>query len=364
VVRWGLLSPRLPDQHDQNAEFGEPPITVYVGQGFFVAVNFWLTSTTAIHNHSFSGAFQVLGGSSLETTFRFDCKRRVNAHMALGDVVEVERRVLKVGATREIRAGATIHSLFHLEHLSATVVVRTGRDLGAAPQLNYYRPRVALDPMFEPADLRRRKQLLNLLAKSSPKRLVPACLAFVRGADLVSRFVVLRHCAALLSPEEGDALLDRARRIDPTLLALVTEVVEGDRREAFLIRRRAPITNSELRFFLAVLLNVRGRAEALSIVEKQFPKRDPTITVLAWIRALAASPGPTDGGPSALGFPIDEVTLAVLEGALRERSPDEVAQIVETVTGRAVSRRERSELVQLRRALEHSEIFSYLLQGA
>src|SRR5437868_14516103 len=64
VVRWLHRCPNLPRQFNMEATFGQPPITVFSAENFYIDVLNWLDGTTAIHRHSFSGASQVLHGSS------------------------------------------------------------------------------------------------------------------------------------------------------------------------------------------------------------------------------------------------------------------------------------------------------------
>src|SRR5690606_9259923 len=80
VVAWTLARPQLPHQHDVPAAFGEPPITIYNSNRFHIDVYFWFTGTTATHQHGFSGAFQVMSGSSIHSTFRFTEDDAVNEY--------------------------------------------------------------------------------------------------------------------------------------------------------------------------------------------------------------------------------------------------------------------------------------------
>ena len=46
VIEWVWSARELPGQDDLAAEFGQPPITVYRGSRFYIAVLFWLDATT------------------------------------------------------------------------------------------------------------------------------------------------------------------------------------------------------------------------------------------------------------------------------------------------------------------------------
>jgi hypothetical protein len=64
-IRWVHVTTDFTRQMDPQASFGDPPITLFVGPRFYIDVYYWLDSTTAIHEHGFSGAFQVLHGASV-----------------------------------------------------------------------------------------------------------------------------------------------------------------------------------------------------------------------------------------------------------------------------------------------------------
>src|SRR5687768_888429 len=72
VIEWAFGEAELPPQRDPHASFGDPPITVFVGPRFYIDVYFWLEGTTAVHQHTFCGAFQVLMGSSIHSWYEFE----------------------------------------------------------------------------------------------------------------------------------------------------------------------------------------------------------------------------------------------------------------------------------------------------
>ncbi len=80
IIRWVHRTPNLPRQQDRKAKFGNPPITLFVGSRFYVDVYFWLDGTTTVHQHAFSGAFQVLLGSSVHSHYRFEKDREINPY--------------------------------------------------------------------------------------------------------------------------------------------------------------------------------------------------------------------------------------------------------------------------------------------
>ena len=116
VVDWSLKQTRLPPQHDVHGKFGDPPITIYAGSRFNIDLYFWFEGTTAIHQHGFCGAFQVLLGSSIHSWYEFDLREKVNTFFEIGDIRLKVCEILEVGDVQEIWGGRQyIHSLFHLD---------------------------------------------------------------------------------------------------------------------------------------------------------------------------------------------------------------------------------------------------------
>ncbi|HEX3280052.1 MAG TPA: hypothetical protein VHR36_02375, partial [Pyrinomonadaceae bacterium] len=116
IIRWVQSADSLPDQKDAEGRFGDPPITLYSGPRFYVDVYFWLDGTTSIHQHAFTGAFQVLLGSSIHSRYSFNEKKVINEHLCVGDIKLEEVQLLKLNDVRLIKPGRDfIHSLFHLD---------------------------------------------------------------------------------------------------------------------------------------------------------------------------------------------------------------------------------------------------------
>src|SRR3954465_4020050 len=162
LVRDVLLNEEHPFQTD--SPFGEPEIVAYSHPRFYIQLLFWTDGTTAIHQHEFSGAFHVMHGSSIHAHYEFDKAKSITPYLRVGDLRMKRMELLEAGRTVPITSGQhTIHSLFHLDSPSVTVVVRTQHDPGTGPQLNYLPPHLAIDPHFSDTLMLRRKQLLDVL---------------------------------------------------------------------------------------------------------------------------------------------------------------------------------------------------------
>lgn len=281
LIRGFLLDEDQPPQ--TSSGFGQPELVFYDHPRFYIQVLFWLDGTTDIHQHEFSGAFHVLAGSSLHSVFTFENMRPVTAHFRLGDLVLEDTRILETGTTVPIISGTgCIHSLFHLETPSVTVVVRTRSDPGTGPQFTYLPPHVALDPVQDDALTMRRKQLLDVLERVGDPGYPELVLAMVRELDFERGFFILQNGAnhlrghgawediwAAFEQKHGEL----ARFVVPT----IEEIIRRDAITAM----RGSLEDVEHRFFLALLLNVPDRAGILKMVAARHPG-DALETILRW----------------------------------------------------------------------------------
>src|SRR5262245_45941087 len=141
VIRWLNTTTHLPEQQDVDGNFGEPPITLFCGPRFHIDLYFWLDGVTSVHEHGFCGAFQVFLGSSIHSQFNFEKDQTINAHFSTGQINLREVELLREGDIRRILPGSQyIHSLFHLDRPSATVIIRTYKTPDRQPQYEYHRP--------------------------------------------------------------------------------------------------------------------------------------------------------------------------------------------------------------------------------
>jgi len=124
IIRWVHSAESLPQQADVEGRFGNPPITLFSGPRFFIDIYYWLDGATSIHQHSFTGAFQVLLGSSIHSRYSFREDKVINEQFSVGAVALEEVQLLKLKDVRMIRPGRDfIHSLFHLDRPSATITI-------------------------------------------------------------------------------------------------------------------------------------------------------------------------------------------------------------------------------------------------
>ena len=305
IVRWVTTSPEIPSQ-DPRGAFGEPPITVYEGHRFYIEVLFWLDGTTSIHQHGFSGSFGVLSGSSIECSYDFTLRRRVSSRLLIGDMHLSETRFLRAGDVQPIEAGeAGAHSLFHLDRPSISVVVRTVNEPDAQPQYRYRVPHLAIDPFAVDAAANRRIRALGALLRTAHPTYVDVAGAAIERSDLETTFGILEDVLSIdgLNGARAKSLLARARTRHGAEVDLLPAVVAEDARQTRLVSLRRTVHEPELRFFLALLLNVPSRSAILDLVRKREPGSDPEALVERWMRQFS--------GTNTLGVDMDDMTVAM-----------------------------------------------------
>jgi hypothetical protein len=320
LAREFLLDDEQPFQTASG--FGQPELVVYDDPRFYIQILFWLEGTTQIHQHEFSGAFHVLEGSSLHSEFEFTNAQPVSAHFRVGDLRLKHTQLLTTGRTVPIvSGGGCIHSLFHLDTPSVTVVVRTHSDPGTGPQFTYLPPHIAVDPFFTDALTTRRTQLLDLLERTDDPGYAELVREMAGELDLERGFFILQNCMGHLRnldrwDEVWDAFRQKHGALADRVLPTLDELVWRDTLVGF----RSSISEVEHRFFLALLLNVPMRADLLKLVAERFTG-NAVDTVLRWAGELGET---SDFGatildaefPAELDFAAEE-QLDVFLAALR-----------------------------------------------
>jgi hypothetical protein len=306
----------LPTQEDPRASFGEPPLTLFRGEEFFVSALYWLDGTTTIHQHSFSGAFRVLCGSSLHVPYGFGVREAVSDRIKFGALDMHPPEILRCGDTRTIHYGDEfIHSLFHLDRPSVTAVIRTYSD--GSPQPVYMRPGLALDPFVRDNSMARRFQSLLSLQAIDPAAAGRAAQAFIEHEDLWAGFLLLMRWTDRV--DRGKSLFDLVgvmqRRHGEVMQDLRTALVEYQREFSIGMRRRM-VRDPEQRLFLALLLNLPDVTSIQSVLRQIYPERQPGDVLADWVTVLA-HPRYTEMS----GISLSADSVAQLAGALRTCDP-------------------------------------------
>ncbi|MDQ1639677.1 MAG: hypothetical protein QOF62_3016 [Pyrinomonadaceae bacterium] len=345
IIRWVQGADSLPDQKDAEGRFGDPPITLYAGPRFYVDVYFWLDGTTSIHQHAFTGAFQVLLGSSIHSRYSFNEKKLINEHFCTGEIKLEEVQLLQLNDVRLIKPGRNfIHSLFHLDRPSATITVRTEHTPSSALQWDYRKPYFASNPFYRNQVMAKKLQTIGLLLGMKHKDADTMIGDLICASDFQTAYFALEAFFHSTKNNQMDSLfglstgndrvqqiLARARDAHGELVDLVVPVFEEQIRQQDIIQRRSTITSDEHRFFLALLLNVPDREKILELVQQRFPETDPVEKILDWVEELSQTRvlGSKEGNALGLeGFGDDHIF--VLEYLLRGKSLGEIRQLIQS----------------------------------
>ena len=344
VVEWSLRQRELPPQRDLNGNFADPPITIFSGPRFHIDLYFWFEGTTAIHQHGFCGAFQVLLGSSIHSWYDFKTHKVINTFAEIGEMSLKVCELLEVGAVQEIWAGKQyIHSLFHLEMPSATIVVRTDRSPLHLPQFAYEKPNLAIDPFFEQPTTKKKLQILAAAFRAKHPEADRLAIEFLEVSDLHTSFQVLSRLRHLVGANHLEQLFkvgDSKSRFQQFLDVVSRR--HGPDGEIFkpifdrldtideIVNRRSFVTNAEHRFFMALLMNIDDRSRIFSLIEQRFPGVDPIEKVLDWVFDLADTRVVGVETSNALGIPnFGDVEMFVLENLLSNKTDEEIAKAYE-----------------------------------
>lgn len=302
----------LPSQKQQEDRFGDLAITLYQGERFYVDAYFWLDGTTSIHQHGFSGAFQVLLGSSIQSLYGFEPEREVSDHFSVGRILLNDVQLLRRGDIRPIHPGDQfIHALFHLDRPSVTITVRTKRDIRALPQYEYLKPYFAVDPFIKDASIFRKTQSAMLLLRMQHPGAAAIIGELVSSSDFHTTFSVLQatfDClaeaareraqrpaggpAAAEPPDERvllEALFDVARGRHGALVDFIPAVISERQRQFNLLDLRKHVTDADDRFFLALILNVPHRRQVLELLKQRWPDRDSAEVICERVAHLSAT---------------------------------------------------------------------------
>ena len=345
LLAWVAGSSNLPPQLDIDATFARPPLTVYSGPDFNIDVLFWTNSTTSIHQHGFSGVFAVVAGSSLHCRYGFDVKRTLSESLQVGALKLRHAKHLRAGDQHRISSGNRfIHSLFHLDNPSISLVIRTTASRVAGPQLTYLPPYIALDPFRNTQESLRTRQFLGLLTHLKDKRVWKFVERVIVARDFLTAWNVLMDLdlgewpKSLVHYESRRAallcLIADIHRLDASELEAV---LDERRRIEHVVGLRAQVTNPEHRLFLALVLNLRSMTLVSAFVKQRFQNRHPVDTIVGWLRAMG----------NKTGINLDEHMLMMLDGMLRGRDLLGCLRPFVQAYGKDEVERNRSALIEM-----------------
>jgi hypothetical protein len=342
IVHWLHTTDAIPPQ-DLDSQFGQPPVTVYQGSRFKIDVYFWVDGTTSIHDHSFCGAFHLLAGSSIHSRYRFDVGAELSPLAKLGTCTFLSSERLRKGQTRAILPGGDfIHALFHLDRPSVSLVVRKSEV--STVQLRYEPPSLAWSIFERSALLARQLQTLDLIHATEPGTMLVFAERLLSKSDAHTAVHVVHHYRRALAkdPEAGSRLrelFELTGRYHRDLGAVLVPVFARRSWLERILVCRTIVPDEELRFLLALLLNVPTSDELSRLVQDHLPGRAPDEVLANWFSLLSALPATNGKAPrELLELPaMDAVSTAVLRGLVRGEALSAMQPSVRQATGVSLS---------------------------
>jgi hypothetical protein len=355
IIDWLFGSSHAFRQPSDRRLFGEPPVMLFRAPRFYIEALFWFSATTDIHEHAFSGAFAVLGGSSVHSHWRFLRERTINSRMLCGRLERVSSEVLRVGDVRAIHSGVRlIHQLFHLDLPSVTIVIRTHRDIQHAAQYKYLPPGLAIDSEEIDGLRSRRLVFLGNVARGQIGDLRKYASKLIQNCDLETLYYLF---AALTQRKVDRALLgalyDEARQRHGEVVDLFLRVCEGERRTRVAIALRSKISDPESRFLLALLMLMPDRDAIFDAIRIRYPDDEPLAMIERWLEGLS--------GKETIGFDFNPVNRLLFRGLVEGSDMEDLLARLRTEFSEVSIAEHRDRLLDHAKQLARSDLFYPLL---
>jgi len=269
---FGLNNTLDPLQLDQK--FGDIQITLYKSEYFFIEALFWMNGTTSIHQHAFCGAFTLLHGKSINTEYTFINKTRINAHFYLGELQHKNSILLTTGDIQKIDSGDRfIHSVFHLDSPSVTLVIRNHASIDQQPQLSYYPLYVATNGWKKDLILDKKISAMRLMLDHCKSHGYALLEKFINIATLYEVFYLFIKINLFTFENEWKnkfEMLIRNKEYGNLILKSLEKKYHSDRLSSL----RSFIKDVDQRLFLAVLMNTPKRKNILNQLQQLFGCRN------------------------------------------------------------------------------------------
>ncbi len=374
VAAWTLDQTELPQQQDLPARFSDVPITIARFPRFHIDVYYWYDGTTAIHQHSFCGAFQVFEGSSLHSNYTFEVDEKFNCFTELGKIKLNQVQLLNKGDVREITAGRKfIHALFHLDQPSVTLILRTHRSPLSLPQFSYRKPTLAIDPFFEDPNLVKKIQVAVMLIRMKRDDADEQIAELLRTSDFQACYTILSIIRGYLSNNRVEQLFNVSQSRFAKLIKVVesthgklarslSQIFDDEQKVQEIADRRLLITDVEHRFFLALLMNLDEKEQILKLIKERFPDSNAIDKILDWTFDLSNTKIIGSTLPNALGIEnFDDHDSMALEFSLKNLSDAEISEVLAKDYGLANGDDWLHNLPQRREKLGQSIILRLLI---
>jgi hypothetical protein len=319
IIDWLAETASVPKQAKLDESFGQPSLTLYSDERMHIDALFWHTAATGIHQHDFSGAFAVLEGSSMHCRYAFAIENN-HARMKIGRLQMEDWEILQSGETREIEDGdKLIHSLFHLDAPTVSVVVRTKAKESPSIEYVYHPPCFAIDPYPANETISKQIQMLGLLLRLRSQKLLSVSITLLANSDLHTTFLILLFLRTRgIDDDAFDTLLELSTKRFGGLAQHLAVAVQEQKRRQDILRLRSSVIDAQQRYLLATLLNLPDRCTIYAAIQKRDPASDPVDNVVACVSQISRY--------LDIGIEFDETLETLLRVSLVSRSRAEILQ--------------------------------------
>lgn len=325
LLRWAMTTTRFPKQHAQSNAFGQPPLTLWYGNGFFIELYFWVTPDTAIHDHGFAGAFTNLSGRSLHARYDFAVSEEPCRGVRTGELKLRSFETLQPGSVIAIDgARKFIHQVWHLSRPTITLVVRTvSLESSEFVQFEYNSAGLAVRSDTE-AWTQKRTRLIDYLYRSENPERDKLISEMIVGAEPWSAFQLLRAYSFSRrqryfdSFDHFDQLVETMKGRHGAWIECFSRALR--RHDLYRLIRWENLRAVEHRLFVALLLSTTTRRDLQARLEEYLPGRDLVQIVSESLRSIRDAQGWT------LAF--SDLHLGIVNQMTRGLDTEEVVRAV------------------------------------
>ncbi len=284
VIKWLVNASQIGKQSSLGASFGQPPITVYYDENFRIELLLWHVGVAAVHHHVFSGAFAMVHGECLHSIYEFIENEKLCNQLRIGEINIKYVELLQVGDIREIIPGPSlIHSTFHLDMPSVTMVVRTHIIEEFKPELEYRVPYIAFDSCYVDPLIVKKIQVLDFLAKIRSTEYQEMLFACLDSTDIFGCYLILRQL--YLQHEQADKIentIKYAINIYGSRISYIISSIKEEKRRLSIYRLRNRVTDPGQRYYLALLLYLPTIDSIIKHISIKFPNHDTLALIYKW----------------------------------------------------------------------------------
>ncbi len=312
-----LTADSLPTQFAIASDFGDPPITIYSSERFVIDLCFWVEPRTAIHSHNFAGAFKVLKGKSLHTTYHFEVEESDQDEVIVGKLDARSSELLDTGSVREIAAGpAFIHQVCHLTKPSLSIVARTSGLDTTGHVYSFHGPRLAVG-QASAADGEsrvRRTQLCRSMAAAGLPGHAQMIVGAAEGRSPAEQFELLLPLARTLTEGEWLEALERLGRGGPPWLGELRHYGTSSSRPVI---HWSHVEREEHRLWLCLLLSKAAPTRVRELVQEFTGEDRFAETATTWTIECCEL--------GAISFEVNPMACEVLRGYFEGLSIEQTA---------------------------------------